>query len=477
MNYCKHCGHQLNEQDRFCKGCGTPIQTVQQALTATEPKQPISKRIKQASKKQKVIGFSLIAIIIFSIVIYQISQHFMSVERLINRFETAITERDADALASMLTTNNQDLEIDADRIEPLFEYLEQYEMRASTLAENLRTKYNGELEGDLDDFFPFDIEEDSMFLFNHYQIVVEPFTIDVYANYADTAIQLNGETVATTDQEYQTVEIGPLLPGLYFLEAEFESEFAYLTDTRELELFTNNQDTPYIEFYLSADAVRFSVDYSSIAEEVQYYINDQEVELDDQYSYGPVSLDKVNSAYALLSFPWGEFQSNQSSVDTSILHLDVDAPLNEAAKKAIIEVGDRFGTEFIVAHVERDAEYFSVTDEWVLEEYLLDSIENMIESDVYWRASHSETLIDLDSFYVWYDEDEKAYYTNVDVKYHFQIAESDSEDDLAEQDQEDLEDTVQLELIYDQAQDQWLIHDYWSTFGFDSINTEQITHD
>ncbi|MBM7539768.1 zinc ribbon domain-containing protein [Amphibacillus cookii] len=475
MNFCKHCGQQLNEHDHFCKSCGAAIQTVQQALTTGEQKQSISKKIKQASKKQKVIGFSLIAIIIIFIAIYQIGQQFMSVDRLINQFETAITERDADALASILTTNNQDLEIDADRIERLFEYLEEYQMDSSMLADNLRLKYNGELEDDLNNFLPFDIQEDSMFFFNRYQIVVKPITISVDADYADTVIQLNGETVATTDQDNQTIDIGPLLPGLYFLEAEFESEFAYLTDARELELF--NQDDPYIELYFSSDSVQFSVDYSLIAEEIQYYIDDQEVELDDQYSYRPISFDKVNSAYATLSFPWGEVQSEQSSVDARIVYLDVDSPLDEAAKTSIIEVVDQFGTEFIEAHVERDPDYFNVTDEWVLDEYLIDSIEDMIDNDLYWHGSHIETLIDLDSFYVWYDEDEQRFYTDVDVEYHFQIAEAESEDDLAEQDLEAVENTVQLDLIYDQAQDQWLIHDYWLKYSFDRSNLEQITHD
>lgn len=474
MQFCKECGHELKKDAQFCPECGTPIGGSQKPPTVQQPETPKSPR--QITLKQKIIVASVAAIVLLVFGGYQIGASITNPERLINRFEEALQEQDANALASLLESSDSRLEITSAGVENLLEVIAASPSSQPYYVDTLRSqaeafKNNDSVYGDT--IFTLKKEGKSAIFYDRYIIEVTPFYFSVSTNMVDTEIAFGDEVIAISDQDDYSKEHGPVLPGVYQLTATYQNEFATLETTNQLSLLNPYDQDYHVNLPLHGDYISLNTEYGDLALEIEFFINDDAITVEQEETFGPVSTDGTLSTHASLSFPWGKVTSEVTPIDRSYIYLEVPKPFTSDLEEALIEMIHTFGEEYAALHDSPDD--FSVvtvaTDE-LLNGALADSVDDSGFWHRYWTGEHVKTMIDLDSFYLEHYND--TYYAYVETRIVFNSATAYDEEDLDEAELDEENNDWQIEFVYDEAEDAWLINHYQNLWSFSENNVMEI---
>lgn len=169
MNYCKECGEKVvNSAVAHCTNCGEPLPDATGGNGDTPDIKTVSSPSRQKrtiSKKQKrsiLIGVATLAILSG---LYFVGAFFTSPERLINSFEEAVNEQDADKLAELITFHGSEKDITNEDVKGLLVYLDENPDKSQAIIESLQKQFamlNGNkevpsnMEGLLDMFMSSD---------------------------------------------------------------------------------------------------------------------------------------------------------------------------------------------------------------------------------------------------------------------------------------------------------------------------------
>src|SRR5699024_5331355 len=119
--------------------------------------------------------------------------------------------------------------------------------------------------GQADTGYAINLDKDgkTFFLYDNYVVQVSPVYFEVYTNYADTEIKMDGNVVVTSDADEYTEEIGPFLPGEYTFTASYKSNFVDLSKEVEAEQF-NSDEPESVELFIEGEQVEINAPYDGV---------------------------------------------------------------------------------------------------------------------------------------------------------------------------------------------------------------------
>ncbi|SET81087.1 Uncharacterized membrane protein YvbJ [Salinibacillus kushneri] len=480
MGYCKECGHPLKADARFCSECGTEVSASQPAYDFPQQNkksiQSQSKPKKPWTKRQKLVSLGIGIVVLLLVIGYQAGTALTDKDRLIEKFDEAISEQDQSQLAKLLYSNDSELSITEENVEPLMTYFSEnpdyHESVIHSLKEQAEALNQGQDEQGHNGVFKLEQNGKTAFLFDRYEITITPFYFTVATNLVDTAIYLEDEEVAMSDSDNFEQEVGPVLPGIYQLKAEYENDFVQLENSNQIELINVSDQNLYTEVYLEAGDVYLNTGYDQLASQVNYYINEEEIESsEDGAQFGPISLNGSATAHAELEFPWGKVETEKAKIDKKTINLAVDSPFSEDVKTDMMNAIHTYAQDRAKAYRELDESNFSHISNNLLEVHT-EEISDMKEDEVEWIGTYQKSSFDLDSFDIQYTDN--TYTASVEARLQYDSTTANTNEEEVET--EETEYDRGYELIYDEENDEWIVNDYYNLFwGFSADNVKELT--
>src|SRR5699024_2035339 len=177
------------------------------------------------------IVFSAIIIICFIIL-----NKMNSPSHLIKEFEQAIDAEDSEKLSSILTNEEEELDINK---ETMAAFINLYASNKSDLR-NMVNQLEVQAEGHGGGYsvYPVELVKDGkkLLFIDNYKLNLLPVYINVSTTYEGTDIFVNEEKLVTADEEYFRDELGPLTPGIHEVKAVYDTGFFHLDMEKEVEI-------------------------------------------------------------------------------------------------------------------------------------------------------------------------------------------------------------------------------------------------
>ncbi|WP_158630150.1 zinc ribbon domain-containing protein [Cohnella sp. AR92] len=379
-----------------------------QTAAAAEPlvhASPI--RSRRLSRKWILIASAALLVILLLAGGYKFEQYRLSEGRVLDKLEKALDKKDGAALASLLTSENAQLKLDADKTRGFLAYLDAYPSAAHELMSELR-KQSFRLDNDDDDYSNDEavirLEKSKKYvLFQEYKLVVEPVFIRLGSNYKDVSLFIDGQEVFKTTRENEHKEFGPYLPGLYDLEAKMATGFVDLSAKQEAEIWYGNKQYE-ASLDLQAERVEVLTGLEQSGLQGKLLINGQDTGLNpfETTSFGPVTTDGSMNLSVEAEFPWGTIRSNEMAIASTSVELNLAD--SEDLQKALIERVAQYETEWLDGLTSKDSSKLT-TGTAKLRAELQSSIGYMGQSDYIAMWKYTGAQYDLDSFRLQKSED------------------------------------------------------------------------
>lgn len=492
MKFCKECGNQLSHTATFCKECGTPVNGEKSSQPATSvqtdipeqttaPVQPAVPR-KPMSKKTKIMLISGIAAVILLFGAHKIVESLMSKERLIEKFETALHEKDAAALADILTSNDKKLDINKNTVKGFIAYFEENPneeqeiiaaLEAQAKAYDQTKEENPNLLDELFEEFltysPVTLEQDGKFLFyEKYEININGVYLTIETNYKDTLLSLDGEELATTTEPNYSGIFGPFVPGIHTLKGTLKTDFVDLKE--EKEIFLDGYGTEQsVGLYLDAEEVTvYLPDAEYLTGKAKLFINGKDVGVNvlENQTFGPVLTDGSMTVQVEAEFPWGKVKTKEVPIDDDHIELSYDL---EDVKTTAMNTVHKYVAEYVKVMTSADESVLTTVTSNMKEE-LVSRANGMKEDEIIIKAEYLGTDFDLDSFYLEFDDTWK-----LRLSAQSKLNETSY---YADEEETEMEETTWHQiyyLSYVPDQSKWLIYahdDSW--YSFNDENTKHV---
>lgn len=464
--FCHECGSKINKEDAFCPECGTSVL----ADATSTPKQEQTTEIKQntvaqstkkpMSRKQKSL-FAIIGILFAVIIgILAWANSYYSAENVEKRFIKAVEEKNTKAILSMVkvTAGN---EVTKEEIDAFLAFAKAESVYIDNELRNLAARAGSFQDGLLT------IREDGKWLgiIPKHRVFMQGQYIGVEYPFADVNTTLNGRAFTVLEENEGITTYGPLAPGIYQIENDYEGEYAKVSSADEMTLWDNSGSA--YNYYVSLDAsnIMFEViDHDLPIQGITLKMGDNEIKANPDLTFdpiGPMSIDGQVKYLPVIEFPWGTIEGEEQTIDDSYVSIDASIVDDEFADQ-LAEVVLAYGEGYYEALATLDASKVENATTWAFND-LKDVIKDMknIERNFTGEIEHME--IDSNSIAL---SENKAY---IDVHYYTNQAYywSDSDPKL-----ENKVDAFQITLEYDQNENKWLFYDKSSSYhAFDSYAT------
>ncbi|MFD2629998.1 zinc ribbon domain-containing protein [Oceanobacillus kapialis] len=495
MAYCKNCGGEVAPDARFCKHCGKEIEQEGVASENTghtyyneteqggneqvpstpqnqhQPNQPSTpSKGKKLNKKSKIILFSSAALILILIGVYAVGNMMSSPKHLLDKFQAAIEDEDAAELASILTTEEEELEITEESVAGIIQLYNNKSSQFKELMSNLQYQAEGDT-GQLG-MYPIDFIEDGkkFGFFDDYKLSVNPVFFEVGTNYKDTEIIVNDEVVATADSDSFNQEIGPFLPGEYTIRATHDTGFFNLE--AEKTIAGDPLYASYVDLFLEADNVTFDLMMKGYDElnSVKLFVNGKDTgkDLTKEERVGPLLTDGSMNVSFEAEFPWGTMKTNDYPLTER--YMEFNFGNSDEFKKQIQDVLVAYNEEFTEAYATGNPEALNTAVQ-DLETMIVEESAYNKENDIVYEGAFHGLDVYQDSFTL-----EKSYEgfweLTVDTITYYEEAMYQKGD---EAELEQMEEEMRYYLAYDPQLESWFVRgmDYPGSMPEDRM--ERIT--
>lgn len=438
-------------------------------------KQAINKQQKKSKnvKKKNILIFSGLGLVVLLIAGYVILNKMNSPSHLVKEFEEAINEEDSESLASILTTEEKELEINKDTMDA---FIKLYSSKSSDLR-NMINQLEAQADGHGSGYsmYPVELVKDGkkFLLFDNYKLNLLPVYINVSTTYADTDILVNGEKIATADEEYFSDEVGPITPGVHTVKAVYDTGFFHLDKETEVEA-SDPGIASLVDLHLEGDNVSFDLStnrYDQLSS-VKLYINGKETDYDltEESRIGPLLTDGTMNASFEADFPWGTMKTEEVPIDDSYIQFNFGE--SEEFRQDIMDLIITFNEEFIEAYTTADAGAFTSTT-IPLQEAILEEVDFNKEQDIVYKGAFHGVDFYLDSFELKKSYDD-FWEVNVDTITYFE------EDMYLVGDNDNLQQTeeeIRYEVIFNPQSKEWVIADLGYAGSMDEDRMERYKVD
>ncbi|PAD34010.1 zinc ribbon domain-containing protein [Terribacillus saccharophilus] len=274
MNFCKECGNELKPGAQFCNNCGTSSsgKPTPQRQQQTAPK-------KKMSKKNKIILASVIAVLIILFAGYKTGEAMTSKDKVIDKFETALAEKDAKKLAKIITTDDKELKIDEDSVTGLIAYYNENPEELDILVADMRSQTEETVAYATG---PIHLSKDGkkLLLYDNYEINVQPYYITLATAYKDTVLKVDGKEVGKADADDFEKTYGPFVPGTHEVSAALTHDMIEMAATENMNLYSEDTN-PYSDLQVEG----------SITEDTKKQIMEQINTVGDQLANAKAAKD------------------------------------------------------------------------------------------------------------------------------------------------------------------------------------------
>lgn len=486
MKKCQHCDQEVLENAKFCNHCGknlvdepgeeqvnptteeteelpidsqsTPTETVNKVAEDHKPEQVKSvtpvKKNKSQSKGLKIGLIAAAAIIILLLGTYFVGKSNSSVGTLLKDFETAIEEKDTDALSSILTVNHKDLELTDESIEAFIQLYESKPSELNYLINNLKSQAGNEFGG-LSGIFTIDLIKDgkAYLFFDNYKLAVNPVYINVATNYKDTDIIINGEVLATSDSENFNEDVGPLIPGEYTVEAVLDTGVFHLKEETKVQAMDPGY-SQYVDLYLDGKDVSFNLTTNRYTDlkSIKLFINGKETDYNIAKTdrVGPLLIDGTMNASFEADLPWGTVWTNDMPIDER--YMDINLGDSDEFKKSLMELIVTFNNEYLEAFTDANPDAMTTATPILIESVMDDVLHNIYMEVEYEGLFHGVDFYN-ESFVLKQDYD-GLWKVAVDTITYFEEGFFEAGDKAT---LKKTEEEIRYELAYDPQSSQWLI--------------------
>jgi len=280
-------------------------------------------------------------------VLYVYGRQAYSEGRSVLAFIEALEADDASRLSESLVTDRGGEAVDEETVRKLLDYFAENNLTDQAIAD-VQRGYEGYVP---DTRLLAVVKAGKHFgLYDRYRIAVTTTGVEATTNFKDAVIALDGKAVATADSDDYRVELGPLLPGRYELEASYDGELAHLRAEQSIEV-SGNGGTITADLTLNGGIVQVEADYEDAAIYVDGH-NTGKVTGGD-VRVGPVALDGSSRMHAELAFPWGMAKSAQMPIEGDKVKLRID-PNTDELKEAVMSAAASFIESWSDAYNKQD---------------------------------------------------------------------------------------------------------------------------
>ncbi|WP_188206797.1 zinc ribbon domain-containing protein [Alkalibacillus aidingensis] len=461
MKYCRYCGNEVKETAKFCHSCGG-------SLNQQPPKENVRKKM---TKRQKVITSSIIGILAFMFIAYQIGASITSKEAVLESFEEALIEGDINTLEGLLVSADERVDMNTGTVEYIASLVEQAPSSIDPIMDEFYRQADAIEEGNEDygqnEMIRLVKDGKRALLFDRYQFEVQPFYVIIQTNFPDTDIRLDEEVIHRFNGESEPFELeyGPLLPGQYEFEARHEGEYTTLMAKEEVELIGHNEYMN-VNLYMDSHYVDLHSNYSDAEIIVDGKPTGKSVE--ELPTLGPVPDDGSLVVQATKSFPWQDqiYSEEVEILDQYSVSLDIN-PVNQDLQETIIDVVRQYEIESTKAFKDNNPSVINVLGDEMFNAYESE-IESNIEDEVsYYGKGADEITFDLSSFS--YNADDDILFVDVQTTYVGDYANDDDEEYIEYIiNGNDLEsrDGKRMSLIYED--DSWKVNNMTNIYYYSS---------
>lgn len=459
--FCKECGKEAQPDHNICVHCGAPLgknETQDEAAETkndarasgvaggssnTEPTRSKRSSTPMPKKKKRFISMIVIAAVIL-IGFTMWAQSYQSPQSVQKRFYNAAVKDDSKALQKLLIHEDGSKATEGE-----------------ALALIKLVKENGDYV--LNDYFSIEPEGKFLLFFQAHKAQA----IDQFAYYPDPVKGLtftfNGIEPSVRDK----VLYGPLIPGIYDVEAAFEGDYGETTIDGDITLGNYYSDEVLIEMDINIADVMFYIAnaYEIDHENVQLKIKKEEIPIDDEgYSeaVGPFVLDGSQQVQTVVSMPWGKIESDPIDIMEHDMTIYADV-LSDENYEEITELLGGFGEQFVEAFAEKDADLFENVSGTV-KDSLTDMMDRRFyDDDWFYTGEFIQLEVDKDSIYLDFEGEAPALAIVVQYIFNEGYHELNEEPELMD---EAL--PVEAKLQYNSDEKTWTIanmtDEYWGTF-------------
>lgn len=220
----------------------------------------------------KIFIFSFLTILLLFLC-YKLTEYLTSYDRLIDKFEQSINENNAKDLSRLLSSNDNNLEINERTVIGLLKYYNKHHDEKKSAVKLLKEQS----EGIPIDKMPNDeekvkkiiyelagggivnIHKKGKFLFfDTYELFINPVYLKLGTNFKNTVLYVDGEEIGRADKSKFVSEFGPFVPGYHLLEAKLKTDKTEL-HSKEVILLTNISEIEQEYIFIRADEIPKSV--------------------------------------------------------------------------------------------------------------------------------------------------------------------------------------------------------------------------
>lgn len=323
------------------------------------------KYIKKLNKKRVLIPVCIIAVFFLGSFVGDVTH---KEDVFIKKIERAL-EKGKTATILNLIKVEKGVKLTKSDIKPLIEFYKADASRVKTLIDALR-------KGGSVYSLKLCIDEDN--IFNKYYLELTLQDMEINSNFQGSYVYINGVDKGTIGED-GSLEVSNMVPGVYSIEIEKESDYGTIKEESEITLVESSN------FNLPLEANLVTV--NSNFQEGIVYINGKSsnIKVKDFIDIGPFDESNATTLMVKAATPWGTLSSNEYTIGSyPVIELNIDLK-NSKVVDEINDVVNRFYfSVFKALNSESKADIVNAT------ESVKDNVYSILNKDYFWLKNSYE---------------------------------------------------------------------------------------
>lgn len=225
------------------------------------------------------------------------------------------------------------IKLNKDNIEPLMKYYK----NNNTIDYLIKDLKNKSKSGEV---ISFKVKKG--LLFNTYYLEISPVYLSMKVNYGDTKLLLNSKDIGTVNEDNEEKSYGPMVPGIYKLEAINKNKFDTISFNDEMSIMKTKEEKS-----IELNGIRISINCEFPNAKVFINGKDTNLRVSEFNKIGPFKNDGSSSLHIEEDLPWGTVKSQDTSIErSSEIHINLDLKNQKLNEDINTKVNEFFTSVF-----------------------------------------------------------------------------------------------------------------------------------
>ncbi|XXM72932.1 zinc ribbon domain-containing protein [Lysinibacillus sphaericus] len=472
MKFCTSCGQKMENNSPFCKACGAKMETKKPVQTRTASTASTMPSLASLSKKTKILIGSALLVLILCVSLYKVGEAYTDKAKLMENFEEQLEKGNTDELLALLSSKDDSGKITKKNVEALVGFLKEYPDAKETLVAQLKDSAKAYDEtavtasadtGETQQLVTLEKRGKKFLIYDHYELVLQPFPMTIYTNYDDLTFYVDGKKVKPEASEGDIVNLGSFIPGDYKVKAVLKSDFVELEKKAEI----NHVGPTDTDLLFDIDYVRVNTNVADSSVFVNGKDTGMKVDKEKSIEIGPVLTDGSMTVQLKKDMPFGKIESEDAPIDSNQLTLGLT--LADKDKEKVKEGLKRHFLNLSKALANQDAKSLA-EDSNDVSEFVTDSFEDMTGDD--WKTFGYVSSIEVDTDALYLEDIEGKWFATLPVRTKW-MEDSVYSGDPVSLSEQSSEDSYSLSF----QNDKWSVESWGYIWSFEEDNAEEIKVD